>query len=418
MSRRIIAACTFALFASLAPAQTSPQLFSILSGGLTRFYRVHVPPSYVPGTPTPVVLSFHGGGGNALQFAGDSGLMATADTHGFLLVMPEGTNTVLGLPFTLLTWNAGTCCASAAASNVDDVGFVSDLLDDLALSFSVDENRVYATGLSNGGMMSYRLGLELPDRISAIAPVAAAVVVPNPIAQRPIPVIAIHGALDTNVPYLGGTSTGPGGAVVPSQIDSLAPFLAVNQAVLPPAPSVVIGNAERYDAPTPATGADMRYWWLLDQGHSWPGGGGISGGPFNTDIDANEEIWAFFQAHPRRNEVTDLGGGCGSSTLSLSASLPIIGRPLTLEISGPAGRSGSIVFDLPTSPLSAQSCTFWVTQDALPLAPFTTNGFGLSATTIVLPASALLTDLVVHLQASMPPPMGGVSNGLRVQLAW
>lgn len=128
---------------------------------------VHVPPQYVADSPTPVVLAFHGGGANAHNMVGFSGLNHKADQSGFIAVYPEGT----GRLERMLTFNAGNCCGQASARNVDDVAFVRHVLDDLEGVANVDRRRVFATGMSNA-MMAYRLASEMSDRIAAIAPVS------------------------------------------------------------------------------------------------------------------------------------------------------------------------------------------------------------------------------------------------------
>jgi polyhydroxybutyrate depolymerase len=107
---------------------------TLSSGGRTRTYHVHVPPSYRSTTATPVVLGFHGGGGSAAQFAHQTSLSATADSDGFILVTPDGTGAIPGL----FTWNAGNCCGYAVRNQVDDVELVRALLDQLGTEFCVD----------------------------------------------------------------------------------------------------------------------------------------------------------------------------------------------------------------------------------------------------------------------------------------
>ena len=310
------------------------ELRRIDSGGRTRWYRVHIPLSYQPGVPTAVLLGFHGGGGDARGFAETTELEGTADRHGFIAVFPEGTGPLGPWVFALLTWNAGNCCGYAQEHDIDDVGFVRDLLGDLASHYAIDPNRIFATGLSNGGMMSYRLGVELADRLAAVAPVAAALGVSRT-PQRPIPLIAFHGALDTNVPWQGGVGSGVSGTDFMSQSESLAPFVEINQAQPPTGPSQVIGQAQLYVAAPPETKADIHYWWLLDQGHSWPGQPSQinPSEPFNRDVDTNEELWAFFSAHARDRRSIELGSGCcGSAAIpTLNSSLPVLGKTIVLS---------------------------------------------------------------------------------------
>ncbi len=275
-------------------------LYNLRSGGIRRWYRVHYPPTFQDDVPTAVVLGFHGGGGNARQFMDQSGLNVASDLHGFVVVYPEGTGVLGGWPlFTLETWNSGDCCGYAAANNIDDVLFTRDLLQDLGQRMTIDADAVFATGHSNGGMMSYRLALQAPDLFAAVAPNAACKdLAMQP--QLPIPLIAFHGKLDCNIPSQGGIGCGPSGTYKRSQEDSLRPFLRVNRAQVPTQPAERRGQALRYEADAPQTGADVHYWWMRDHGHAWPGhGSALPGEPCNDDIDINEEIWVFFDAHRR-----------------------------------------------------------------------------------------------------------------------
>jgi len=281
------------------PPTSSLLLRSIRSGGRTRWYRVHVPPTYDPLVPTPLLLAFHGGGGNARQFAGQSELVVTADKYGFLLAFPEGTGSLGGAPWFLCeTWNAGDCCGWARDHGVDDVRFTRDMLDAIAQEWNVDPGQVFATGHSNGAMMCYRLAMEAADRIVAIAPNAGALGVDG-MPPLPIPIIAFHGRLDCHVPFQGGLGCGVSGVDFRSQPDTLRPFIQLNGAQVPAAPAERRGKAERWEGDAPATGADIHYWWLIDGGHSWPGHSSAIGDPVNRDIDANEELWLFFQNHHR-----------------------------------------------------------------------------------------------------------------------
>ncbi|MGH6612384.1 MAG: alpha/beta hydrolase family esterase, partial [Burkholderiaceae bacterium] len=142
---------------------------AITHQGRERSALVYVPDSYSASKRAPLVLMFHGGGGNAPNAVRTAQMHAHADKHGLIVAYPAGTGR---LENTLLTWNAWDCCGYAMQNEVDDVGFTRELIVALKSRYSIDANRIYATGLSNGGMMSYRLACELSDQIAAIAPVA------------------------------------------------------------------------------------------------------------------------------------------------------------------------------------------------------------------------------------------------------
>ena len=175
--------------------------------GRSRNYIVHVPPKYDPKQPTPVVLVFHGGGSNAEQTVRFTGLNDKADKEVFIAVYPNGT----GRFERMLTWNGGNCCGYAMQNNVDDVAFTRSLLDDLATVANVDSKRVFATGISNGGIMCYRLASELSDRIAAIAPVAGTMGTETCNPKRPVSVMHFHGTDDTFLPFKGGKGKGVSG---------------------------------------------------------------------------------------------------------------------------------------------------------------------------------------------------------------
>ena len=168
-------------------------------GGLNRTYVVHVPKGHDPKTPMPVVLALHGATMNGPMMAWFSGLNRKADEAGFIAVYPNGTGS-----FSSFTWNGGNCCGSAMQNNVDDVAFIDALLDDLIASYHVDTRRIYATGMSNGAIMAYRLAAELSDRIAAIAPVSGAVGTEISQSKRPVSVLHFHGTMDEYIPFQGG----------------------------------------------------------------------------------------------------------------------------------------------------------------------------------------------------------------------
>ncbi|HMQ26918.1 MAG TPA: PHB depolymerase family esterase, partial [Acidimicrobiales bacterium] len=139
--------------------------------GVSRTYRVFVPTSYTAGTPTPLVVGLHGGFGSGRQFERDNGLKPALAERAMLGVFPDG---VAGPLTGIRTWNAGNCCAYSMNTDVDDVGFIDALVKRLRRQYTVDPARIYAIGHSNGGMLSFRLGCDLPGVFAPIPPVAGA----------------------------------------------------------------------------------------------------------------------------------------------------------------------------------------------------------------------------------------------------
>jgi polyhydroxybutyrate depolymerase len=283
---------------------------SLRVGERTRRYIVHVPPQARDGRPLPLVLSLHGGGGTGKGQQEYARADPLADREGFLVVYPDGTGR---LGRRLLTWNAGGCCGYAHDHQVDDVGFVRALLGDLARRTPLDARRVYATGLSNGGMMSYRLAAEAGDRIAAIAPVSGGMVVDSIRSPRPVPILHIHSVDDPRALYGGGL--GPpfpftNSRVMQPNMDSvIARWVAFDRCpATPRVGDVVHGRAGSLGATHTATpytyapcadGSEVVLWKLTGAGHSWPGAGVQSWqtyvGPATDVIGADTLMWRFFQ---------------------------------------------------------------------------------------------------------------------------
>jgi polyhydroxybutyrate depolymerase len=280
---------------------------SLAIGGATRTYIARVPPRVSEGRPLPVVVAFHGGGGNASGFKAYAGLDALADREGFVVVYPDGTGR---LGRRLLTWNAGGCCGYAAAQNVDDVGFALAVLRDVARHVSVDPTRIYATGHSNGAMMAYRLAIEAADRIAAIAPVAGAMQATSFPPARPVPVLHIHSVDDPRALYTGGLGPpfpGTQSRVIHRAVEpELLRWIGHDRCPAEPRTVEQRITPARGGAEHRATllvwgpcagGAEVQLWKLAGAGHGWPGGRvrlpeSIIGPETNT-IDAAFEIWRF-----------------------------------------------------------------------------------------------------------------------------
>jgi polyhydroxybutyrate depolymerase len=254
-------------------------VLSLESGGLGRRARVHLPPALA--TPAAVVLDFHGYSNSPTLERGFSRLDAVADLEGFAVVYPEGTGAPAG-------WDAGSCCVTG----VDDVGFTAALIDALAERIELDPARVYATGLSNGGFLSHRLGCELADRIAAIAPVAGVNLLAACAPSRPIAVLMIHGTGDAYVPYDGG-----GPFDWPSVADSEAGW-AERDDCGAPSTSYQQGDASCARRAC-AAGTEVELCTIDGGGHVWPGGTAPAEyGHVTDDLDGAQYVWDFFARHP------------------------------------------------------------------------------------------------------------------------
>jgi polyhydroxybutyrate depolymerase len=311
----LLAGAAGAKAATLAPGDHE---FTLDHGQLRRSYIVHVPPQVRIGKSLPAVLNFHGGGAHARAQKQYSRMDQTADREGFIAVYPNGSG---GIGSRLLTWNAGACCGWAVASRVDDVGFAIALIDDLAARVPLDRERIYATGLSNGSMMAYRLAAEAAHRIAAVAGVAGAMTLPRFAPALAVPVMHIHSVDDQRALYDGGL--GPAfpftdTRVLHEPVDvALEKWIAHNGCrARPVVVGPVSGRPDAADAAHTATrytympcrdGTQVVLWKLTGAGHVWPGG--VQDylpwllGAGTTVIDANNEMWRFFSRFRRRPAV-------------------------------------------------------------------------------------------------------------------
>lgn len=280
--------------ATLGPGTHERQMSS---GGRDRYYRIHVPPGYTKGRALPLVLNFHPGGGNAAQQEKDSRMNETADARGFIVVYPEGSGM---FRHRLLSFNAGFCCGWAKDKNVDDVQFARDLIADVGRTVSVDAKRVYATGYSNGAIMSHRLACELSDRITAIASVAGPIGVSTCRTSRPVPVLVIHGTADEFAPYQGGAKKALVGSDVhqyPSVADTVKGWVERNRCTGAPQVTLKKGAVTCETHGQCAGGSAVALCTIVGGGHTWPGGNTTLPesrlGPINRDISASDVIWEF-----------------------------------------------------------------------------------------------------------------------------
>lgn len=276
-----------------------------------------VPPSYKRGKAAPVVLVFHGGGGNAADMRWRTGMNVVSDREGFIAVYAAGSSSKQS--DRMLYWNSGPKAKDPAQHAIDDVRYVQSLLDDLARYFTVDPKRVFATGFSNGAQMCFMLECKLPGRIAAIAPVAGQRSLGEfcTAPRGPVNIICFHGKLDPYAPYGGGKISGSvfKPHATPPVPGAIRKWAAHNGCPDEPRGERWVGKAHRVAYGPGRQGSEVILWTLENAGHTWPGdkvptleATGKLGelnvarpvGPVNTDIKASELIWSFFEAHPRK----------------------------------------------------------------------------------------------------------------------
>jgi len=274
---------------------------SILYKSKERTFELHVPSSYNPSDPTPLVIAMHGGGAISwFSLEQSSQLISKSNASGFILVYPEGMK-VSGIR----TWNGGGCCSYAASLNVDDVGFINALIDSLNLKYTIDPNRIYATGFSNGAIMTYRLACELSSRIAAVAVVSGTLEDTDFTCSptRSVPIIQFHSEQDNNIYLNGGYGTGSSGYSFHPVNYGLQKFAGLNSCNTTPDSSYVKVGSDYYYKKhwhSCQCNAEEILYVTSDGGHSWPGG--QTGSSQNADapstiINANDSIWNFFLAH-------------------------------------------------------------------------------------------------------------------------
>ncbi len=265
--------------------------------GVLRDYILHIPPGYNSSTPAPLVLNLHGYTSNAQQQQLYTGFDADADTAGYIVVYPNGIANA---------WNSGFNVPYH--SGVDDLGFLSALIDTISVAYTIDPCRVFSTGMSNGGFMSYRLACELEDKIAAVASVTGSMtdsMVYYCQHNRPVAVMEMHGTADNTVPYNGTT-------VFTATEDNLAYWQAHNNC----SGSAVTENLPDINQADGATvtkiyfsscdsATELITYKINGGGHTWPGAS-LTIGVTTQDMRANSEILSFFNRHPKCNPTTTI----------------------------------------------------------------------------------------------------------------
>jgi polyhydroxybutyrate depolymerase len=244
--------------------------------GKERTYTVHAPPGYRPTQPTPIVIVMHDRGGSANTMQQMTGLDAQADRFGFLVVYLDGVNGA---------FNALVCCGDE-----DDVGYVRALVAQLTRDWHADPDRVYLTGISNGGDMTFRLAVEVPGTFAAIAPVSGGFIGTRASSdatfapKTPVSVITFIGAQDR---------------FAASFTDGIQTWRSRIRCPPPASQAFNGGQVTRTTTQCP-DGSEVVAYTVELMGHAWPGGGPVGLGDPNAPINATDLMWQFFADHPRR----------------------------------------------------------------------------------------------------------------------
>jgi len=260
---------------------------SINVNGVTRSYRVHVPPGYDDKTPLPLVIVLHWWGGNSKSIEEYTGFSYKADREKFIVIYPQG----MGPDY---TWNAGFCCGQAFRNRVNDVEFIRRIVEKTQADLKIDSKRIYAVGVSNGGMMAYRLGAELSEVFAAIAVASGSIgkysdgrlIIANP--SKPVSIIAFHGKKDSLIPYEGGESMG---YLFASVNESIMFWVRVDKCS--ETPQIETSSNGRIVKETYTGGVDSTevvLYTITDGDHDiWN----------NSGIHTTDIIWDFFKKHPK-----------------------------------------------------------------------------------------------------------------------
>lgn len=287
-------------FLPFAKAQTNTTV-TINVNGANRSFILYVPAIYNASTPVPLVFNFHGYGSNSGEQQVYGEFRPIADTANFIIAHPQGGN-VNGST----GWN-NFGLPSAAQGDLD---FVSAMISKISTDYSIDPNRIYSTGMSNGGFMSYDLACFMSEKFAAIASVTGGMTALHKSAcqpSHPTPVMQIHGTTDMVVSYSGN---GTFGAL---HVDSLVKFWRNYNQCDPTAAFTALPNtvnsdnctAEHYVWSGGTNGSSVEFYKIINGGHTWPGAIFPVNGNTNMDFSASKEIWRFFSKY-RLNQLASV----------------------------------------------------------------------------------------------------------------
>ena len=289
----------------VTPAGTKSEGTLTTADGRTRHYRTYVPSS-LPSTPVPLLIGLHGGLGTSAQFEANSGFDNLAESNGFIVVYPDGIgNQADGSGYQ--TWNGGYCCGPAQTQQVNDVEFISKLVDQMSARFRIYPKRVFAAGHSNGGILGYLLACRLADKIAAVGVQAGSNIVEGCTPSQSVSLFHVHGTADTNMPIGGGKGSGVSSTIFVSARSAVDAMVSAVGAVSTPVTAVVASNPDITSLTWTRAGTNIqvRYVTVAAATHAWMGhpsqstaGESYVGKPYEN-FDSSRAIWSFLSAHPR-----------------------------------------------------------------------------------------------------------------------
>jgi polyhydroxybutyrate depolymerase len=277
----------------------------VVVGDLTRQYLMHVPskrPTTSAGTirSYSLVIVLHGSSGSSDEIRQTTGMDSLSEVGRFLVAYPQGVQGAGGLFPS--DWNAGTCCGAAARENIDDVGFITALIADVGKNLALDKRRIYVAGFSDGGRMAHHLGCKLAPTIAAIAVVSGSLKDDSCAPARPMPVLAVHGTSDTEVPFDDPALTDP-----PTPLFGVATTLPPSIQFWISADGCGSGTQDQPAADVvrtsfaACTGAEVVFYTIQGGSHAWPGDpGGAGSQPPMSEVLASQVITQFFARQVRR----------------------------------------------------------------------------------------------------------------------
>ncbi len=286
-----------------------------------REFILHLPEDYDGTEPLPILFAFHGGFGFSGQFENESGLSDLADEEKFIVVYPQALGSTR-------SWNTGACCGYAFNNNINDILFVERMIEYLNSNYSIDPDRIYATGFSSGAMMTYAVACKLSHLFAAVAPVSSSMIIDECSPEcSPVPIIHIHSAPDSSALFYGGYSANPLLRFYYPPVDSVMRSWAMKNECEDVIDTIRMENGTSvYRWNNCANNSFQEIWLSEDGGHKWPGTSGegiLSGDMATQDFSATHLLWNFVSQFENLCTVTS-----SSDLPDLSEKLAIFPNPV------------------------------------------------------------------------------------------